>query len=118
MAAAKLKLRIEQGATFTKPLLWKNKDSGTPIDLTGCIARMQVRASIKSATVLLSLTTENDRITLGDAAGTILLELTAEETAAITWTSAVYDLEIVFPNATVRRLAEGSIAVIPEVTRD
>lgn len=80
---AKIKLTIYQGATFRKRLTWKAL-SGTPIDLTGCTARMQVRSEVESDAVLLSLTTENSGITLGGATGTIDLLSADDETAAIT----------------------------------
>ena len=35
-----------------------------------------------------------------------------------TWTAGVWDLEIEFSGGDVRRLAQGSISVSPEVTRD
>lgn len=92
-----------------KPLL--------PVDLTGCTALAHVRANIKAAQPLLVLSTENNRIELGDLLGTVTLILTAAETAAIEWTNAVYDLEITFADGTVRRLMYGSVSVSPEVTR-
>lgn len=67
---AKLKLTIYQGATFRKRLTW-TAPGGTPVDLTGCTARMQVRAEVGSPTVLLSLTTVNGGITLGGALGAV-----------------------------------------------
>lgn len=97
---AKLKLTIYQGATFRKRLTWTGpKPTLTPIDLTGCTARMQVRSEVSSPTVLLELTTENGGITLGGTAGTVDLYVGAIGTAAITWTDGVWDLEIVFPGA-------------------
>ncbi|WP_270175218.1 hypothetical protein [Diaphorobacter sp. ED-3] len=114
---AKLKFTIYQGATFRKRLMWKAPD-GTPIDLSGCTARMQVRAEVESPTVLLSLTTENGGLTLGGAAGTVDLYVSDEDAGAITWDAGVWDLEIVHPSGEVTRLAQGSIAVSPEVTRD
>ena len=114
---AKLKFTIYQGATFRKHLTWKAPD-GTPIDLSGCTARMQVRAEVVSRTVLLSLTTENGGLTLGGATGTVELYVSDEDTGAITWDAGVWDLEIVHPSGEVTRLAQGSIAVSPEVTRD
>lgn len=114
---AKLKFTIYQGATFRKRLTW-TAPSGTPIDLTGCTARMQVRSDVESPTALLSLTTENDGIVLGGALGTIELSVSDEDTAAITWDGGVWDLEIVHPGGEVTRLAQGSISVSPEVTRD
>lgn len=113
---AKLKLTIIQGATFRKRLIWSD-ESKTPIDLTGCTARMQVRPEIESPTVLLPLTTENGGISLTPADGIIDLYISAEDTAAITWESGVYDLEIVHPSTEVTRLVQGSVSVSPEVTR-
>ena len=117
---AKLKFTIYQGATFRKRLRWTNKATGTPLDLTGCKARMQVRAEVESTEVLLELTTENGGITLGGTAGTIDFYVGATATAAFTWTSVVFDLEIVHPGSLpddVTRLAQGTVSVSPEVTR-
>ena len=110
---AKLKFTIYQGATFRKRLTWKAGTPAAPVDLTGCTARMQVRSEVESETPLLSLTTENDRITLGGAAGTVDLYVSDEDTAEITWDGGVYDLEIEHPSGEVTRLAEGSVSVSP-----
>lgn len=116
--SAKLNLAIEQGATFRPPpWTWKAGSPLAAVDLTGCTARMHVRQKIDSVDTLFELTTENGRITLGDAAGTIQLEVAADDTAAITWTSGVYDLEIEFPDGFVKRLLYGSVSVSKEVTR-
>ncbi|MDN6885279.1 hypothetical protein QMO14_16865 [Variovorax sp. CAN2819] len=117
MAAARIKLSIEQGATFTKTVTWKTGKPALPVDLTGCTARMQVREKIESAGILLSLSTDDGRISLGGAAGTINLRVEADDTAAITWKTGVYDLEVEFSDGTVRRLFSGSVSVSPEVTR-
>jgi len=117
MAAGKLKLLIEQGATFRKLLTWKAGVPAVPVDLTGCTARMQIRADITSTTPLITLTTENGGITLGDTAGTIELYISDADTADITWTAGVYDLEIILANTDVRRLLYGTVTVTPEVTR-
>ena len=113
---AKLKLTIYQGATFRKRLMWR-APSKAPIDLTGCTARMQVRPEVESSTVLLELTTANGGITLGGVAGTIELFVSDDASTLFTWTAGVWDLEIEFPGGDVRRLAQGSISVSPEVTR-
>jgi hypothetical protein len=118
MAAAKLKLLIEQGATFRKVLTWKAGTPAVAVNLTGCTARMHMRGVITDTVPLITLTTENGGITLGGVAGTIELVITATATAAITWTTAVYDLEIVFASGDVRRLVYGPVTVTPEVTRD
>lgn len=62
MAAAKLKLVIEQGATFRKTLTWKAGTPSVPVDLTGCTARMHIRAVITDAVPLLSLIPQESTI--------------------------------------------------------
>ena len=115
---AKLKLTFYQGATFSKRLRWTVKATGVPIDLTGCAARMQVRPEVESSTVLLELTTANGGITLGGVAGTIELFVSDDASTLFTWSAGVWDLEIEFPSGDVTRLAQGTVSVSPEVTRD
>jgi hypothetical protein len=78
---------------------------------------MQARSTIASLTVLIELSTENGGIVLGNTTGTITLFLTPQQTAAINWTTGVYDLEINFNSNDTRKLLAGNITVIPEVTR-
>lgn len=116
MSAGTLNLIIEQGATYQKKLIWQDNDK-TPIDNTGSTGRMQIRASKEDPTILLELTTENGRMTLGGANGEINLFIAAGDTEAITWTAGVYDLELEDGAGIVTRLVEGKVAVSLEVTR-
>lgn len=121
MTAPKLKLSIEQGTTFKKTITWKAGTPPVPVNLTGAKARMQIREDLDSPTVLLTLTTENGGIEIDTVLGEITLFIPASTTAAITWESAVYDLEILLPahpEPDVRRLLRGSIRIAKEVTRD
>jgi hypothetical protein len=113
----KLDLLIEQGATFTKSLTLV-QSNGSPRDLTGYTARMQIRTAL-TGPVVLELSTENGGIIIEELAGKIHLEITAGQTAALTIRSGVYDLEMVAPGATptVTRLLSGKVTVSPEVTR-
>lgn len=117
MTAAKMKLAIEQGATFSKVITWKAGTPAVEVDLSGCLARMQVRSKITDPVVLVELTTENGGITLGGVAGTITLFISATDTSALGWAFGVYDLEIVYLDGRVRRLMSGPVTVSPEVTR-
>jgi hypothetical protein len=101
---------IDQGATWTKTLEWK--PNGSLADLTGYTARMSLKAG---GVVAVSLTTENNRITLGGAAGTITLLIDAVTTAGLAGGSYAYDLELVV-GATVTRLIQGYITVSENVT--
>ncbi len=117
MAAGKLKLLIEQGATFRKRLLWSAGDPALPVDLTGWTARMQLRSAVNSPTVIHELTTANGGIALGGVAGTIDLYISEAITAALL-ADGVYDLELVAPGGDVTRLLKGMFKVSLEVTRD
>ena len=87
----------------------------TPHTLTGYTARMQIKDRVGGA-VLLSLTTENGGITLDDAGKVIEITITAEQSEAFAWTSAVYDLELVSAAGKVTPLLEGAASVSGEVT--
>lgn len=117
-APGKINLTIYQGATFRNLSTWKAGDpTPTPVDLTGCTARMQIRQTVAASTAYATLTTENGGIILGDDAGTVEIYISDEDTAAYSWTTGFYDLEIEFPSGEVRRLIEGKVTVKPEVTR-
>lgn len=88
-----------------------------PVDLTGYTARMQIRDTVNSTTVLEELTTENGGITITAATGKIELLLDATETAAIDWFEGVYDLELIAAGGEVDRIISGTVVVSDEVTR-
>lgn len=89
----------------------------TPVSLTGYTARLQVKRKISDLEPVLSLTTENGGILLDDAAETITIRATAQQTAALSFNSAVYDLELLSGSGKVYRFAEGSLSLKPEVTK-
>jgi hypothetical protein len=107
---------IDKGATYRHTLFWKNK-SKQPIDLTGVLARMQIRDSVDSEIVRLDLRTENGGIVINALLGRIDFYISNDDTASLYGFGGVYDLELQFPTGDVVRLIEGSINFIPEVTR-
>lgn len=118
MTAGEYDLTMEQGATFDRLLTYK-PDGVNPADLTGYTARMQVRKRLATPDPpMLELTTENGRITLGGAAGTIRLYVTDEDTMSeLEGRRGVYDLELQTPGGEVIRLLEGTVTIDPNVTR-
>lgn len=124
MLAGIYNITCQAGSTFGRTLTFKYPDpTSSPLDptylpwnLTGYTARMQVRRTIDSSTVLISLTTENGRITLSGASGIIELDISATDTSTIT-SSGVYDLEIIGSNGIVSRILQGDFTLSPEVTR-
>lgn len=125
MAAATLDLLIEQGATFTRGLTFRD-GAGALINLTGYTLRGQIRESLPSTTIIASFTTTIANQTTNE--GEASFSLTATETAglplSVTSTGQarkssfyVYDLEAVKPDNTVDRILQGKVEVSPEVTR-
>lgn len=109
-------LEIKQGATLSLTATYKDS-TGTAVNLTNYTARLQVRATYDSSATILSLTSAAG-ITLGGAAGTIAISVSAATTAALTAPfSGVYDLELVSGGGEVTRLLEGTATVSPEVSR-
>lgn len=111
----KKNFKVLQGATFEETITWS--DENGPVNLTGYTARMQAREEYESATAFIDLTTGNGGITLGGAAGTIVLLLSATATAAITAEHGYYDLELVSASGRVYRLLQGDICISKEATR-
>lgn len=88
-----------------------------PVTLTGYTAKMQIRATLASTDVLLELTTVNGKIILDNTAKTISIIITATETAAFTFGTAVYSLELTDGSGIVTQLATGTLTLVKEVTR-
>ena len=90
---------------------------GTPVDLTGFKARMAIKNRV-GGTVLYTLTTENGGIVIDAAAKLVTLNISAVDTAAMTFTTGVYDLEMVSgaTPAVVTALISGRVTVTREVT--
>jgi hypothetical protein len=127
MAAGKYSFIIEQGATTDFQLDWTD-DLGSPIDLTGMHARMQVRPSVESSEVFLNLSSS-----LSDSCGTGLnlsgsngtnplssgsigVYISAHSSSLLTFGEAYYDLEVV-SGCEVYRLLEGKVRLSKNVTR-
>lgn len=122
VAPSDIEITIYQGATFRHSFTWKSgptEVSALPVDLTGCVARAQVRETHGSAVAIATLTTENGGVILGGATGTITLYLSAATTTAFPTPAKPvrWDLEIVWPDGDVVRLLEGQARISPEVTR-
>jgi hypothetical protein len=116
MSASIYNINIEQGATFTRTITWKDS-ANVAINLTGYTARMQIRERVESSTALVSLTNSSG-ITLGGAAGTVVITITATQTDALpNMKKGVYDLELVSAGGIVTRLLQGEVVVSPQVTR-
>jgi hypothetical protein len=128
MSAGKYSFTIEQGATLDFELAYKDSDNN-PIDLTGYQGRMQIRPSVGSDTVYITLSSslEPDGTGLNFSgsdglnsliSGTIGIFISANSSSQLDFGEAVYDLELAtgseFPIVT--RLLEGQIQLSKNVT--
>ncbi len=126
MAAGRYDITLEQGATFDLPLRYR-APSGTPVDLTGYSAKMQVREAPASAVFVEfnSALTANGFIWLTGSAenredganGNLRIFMTAANSAALPRFAGRYDLELRDSAGYVTRLLEGQFRVEPEITR-
>jgi hypothetical protein len=126
MAAGRYSFIIEQGATTNIQINWTD-ESGSAIDLSGYHARMQVRPTIESEIVYLSLSSSLDSdgtgINLSGSnfetplqSGSLTIYISADSSSLLDFNEAYYDLEMVKQN-TVTRLLEGKVKLSKNVTR-
>ena len=119
MPAVKADLPIEQGATYAFEIQWRNKDTLVPYDITGCTVNMQIRKAQQSD-VIVDASTTNGKITIVNAVeGRIGIKLKAADTSLLAVKEALYDMEVVFPNADTDtyRILEGKVTVSPNITQ-
>ena len=126
MAAGKYSFTVEQGSTTSFQVVYKDAN-GTPVNLAGYQARMQIRETKDSATVICNLSSSLDAdgtgLNLSGSAGTLPLSsgsigvyISAASSSGFNFDTAYYDLELV-TGITVTRLLQGSVKLDKEVTR-
>ncbi len=126
MAAGRYSFVIEQGATLSLELQYKDA-TGTPIDLTGCGGKMQIRQSTTSPTAYITLSSSLDVDGTGlnfsgsngatpPTSGSIGVYISAESSSMLNFNTGVYDLEIT-SGSFVTRILEGQVKLSLNVTR-
>lgn len=105
---------IDQGTTWNRYFIWSI--SGTPVNLTGYTARMQLRRTRSDVAPVLTLTDANSKLVIDAVNGKVTMKLTAAETAAMNGTY-FYDMEVVSASGDVTRLFQGKIVINDEVTQ-
>jgi hypothetical protein len=113
--AGEYDITIEQGSGFSLPLTYEAPE-GSFVDFTGSTARLHVRSKYGATETLIELNTENGGIELTED-GEITLSVSAEDTAALTFSRGVYDLEIVPPAGEPYKIIKGNVFLKREVTR-
>jgi hypothetical protein len=126
MAAGRYSFVIEQGATLNLELQYKDS-TGTPINLTGCGGKMQIRQSTTSPTSYITLSSSlaadgtglnfsGSNGTTPPASGSIGVYISAVSSSLLDFNTGVYDLEIT-SGSFVTRILEGQVKLSLNVTR-
>ena len=130
MSAGKYSFTIEQGATLQFEIQYKDS-TNTAIDLSTYNGRMQVRPTVGSSDVYLSLTSDlqsdgtglnfsGSNGTTPPQSGSIGIYISAVTSSNLDFSEAYYDLEIYTGSGVseyVVRLLEGKVKLSKEVTR-
>jgi hypothetical protein len=87
-----------------------------PVPLAGYAARMQIRETVDSPTVIHEATTQNSQIVLDNVNKTIQITLLANVTQNFTFATAVYSLELYNGNNVIPFI-NGNLTLVQEVTR-
>lgn len=104
---------IDQGSPVELIFEVKLSD-GLPQPLTGYTAQLQARVGVGDAVTVIDKML--DVATGGLMSHEMRLRLTSAETAALTFATAVYDVEVITPSNRVR-VVQGTITLSREVTR-
>lgn len=116
--ATKFNIAIIKGSRYIKSFIYQDSTK-TPINLTGLEARMHIRERDSSQTFELELTTTNNLLAISPLIGKITIQLGATDTAGLTITNGVYDLEIYDPGDSdvVDTILEGAVTISDGITR-
>ena len=101
--AGRYDITSDQFATFERTITWKDS-TGTPVNLTGYTARLQVRSTFDDSNTVVDID-ETGGITLGGVLGTIAVSVPA---ADMGWEPGSYVWDLVLENGATTRLLQGS----------
>jgi hypothetical protein len=87
-----------------------------PIDLSTYSARMQIRESVDSPTVIYEASTAIGQISLDNTYKTITITILGSVTQTFNFSTAVYSVEL-FNMANVLSFLVGNLTLVPEITR-
>lgn len=131
MSAGRYSFVIEQGATLDLEIVYKDS-SGTPVNLSGYTAAMQIRDSPGGSTLHATLTSSfgdvytktsgssfislsGSNLTTSQVSGSIGVYIGHTVTNGFTFNEGYYDLELTNGQSRVR-LLEGKVQVTKQVT--
>lgn len=103
---------LKRGDTWAQAFAWKQGlETGLPVDLTDCTARLQLRD--KTDALILDV---SEYLTIDGPAGTVTLSVPASATEAFPVAKLQFDIELTWPNGTVQSTETMFLKVIEDVT--
>jgi len=114
-------LITDQGSTVNQVFTVKNS-ARRALDLTGYVARMQVRRFNRvtrdpEIVIVANYTTENGYLSIEGSLGTVTLLIPPSNMESYEAGNYVYDLEVESPESETTRIVQGKFIVRAEVTR-
>ena len=110
-----INFKVIQGDSFIIRVTYKNPN-GTPIDLTGYTAKMDVRNE-PSGKILCASITDQSGITITPSTGVLDIEFTPAQTRKFTLPSCAYQLQIRSSSGTQTTILKGYISTSAAVIR-
>lgn len=104
---------IYQGSTLSLVLRLSDPETGQALDFTGFTARGMMRVKYDDAAPAGVFTCEFT----DEATGVVSVSMTAAETAALNFSKAYYDIEVVAPGGSVRQVLRGQVTLLKEATK-
>lgn len=93
--------------------------NGTPVDFSGCSAKMQIRKDYDKH-IILELSSDNGTVELGDGSGitpNVILKFRASETSPLDDYFGIYDLEVTTLTGSIVKFIRGKFQLEPEITK-
>lgn len=124
MTPGLLNLTVRSGDTYAQTLTLSSASEsdptvpGTAIDLTGCVAEMDIVSTYDVAPVYslssATPTANGGSITLGGEAGTVTISIPSDDTLLLA--DGKYGLKIKFADDSIHTIVAGSVFVEAEIT--
>ena len=123
MAAGKYSFTIEQGSTVNFSIVYKDAN-GIPVNLSTYSSKMQIRPSVSSSTVIITLSSSLNADGTGlnmssSVSGAIGIYIASCTSSLFNFETAAYDLDIVTGSGNcpvITRILEGKVRLSKEVT--
>jgi hypothetical protein len=107
-------ISVYQGATVSEDFQALD-DNELPMDLTGYNAALQVRTK-PGGVLLLDLSSPSNGLLITPSTGTVTMQITATQCAALAFERGVYDLKVTSAGGVVKYLLQGEFMVDQRVT--